>query len=281
MNNTPYDNIIQPRKGLLDLRLKELIRYSDLLVLFVKRDIVVTYKQTILGPLWFFIQPILTTIIFVVVFGNIAGLSTDGIPQPLFYLAGIVIWNFFADCFTKTADTFSSNAEVFGKVYFPRLITPLSIVISNGIKFLIQFGLFLALYVYFLVIGTPIEANWTLALLPFLIIMMGLFGLGFGLIFSSLTTKYKDLKFLIQFGVQLAMYATPVIYPMSEIPEKYHVYMAANPLSHILEAFKFMFFGEGTISLLGLAYSFTFMVALLFLGTVIFNRTEKTFMDTV
>jgi len=281
MTTEHFDNIIQPRKNLLDLRLKELIRYYDLLVLFVKRDIVVTYKQTILGPLWFFIQPILTTFIFVIVFGNIAGLSTDGIPQPLFYMAGIVIWNFFADCFTKTSDTFTANAQVFGKVYFPRLITPISIVISNGLKFLIQFGLFLGLYAYFYILGTPMEANWTLALLPFLIIMMGLFGLGFGLIFSSLTTKYKDLKFLIQFGVQLAMYATPVIYPMSEIPEKYHIYIAANPLSHILEAFKFMFFGEGTISLVGLAYSFTFMIILLLVGTIIFNRTERTFMDTV
>ncbi|MGM0477971.1 MAG: ABC transporter permease [Bacteroidota bacterium] len=281
MNTEQYDNIIQPRKSLLDLRIKELIRYYDLLVLFVKRDIVVTYKQTILGPLWFFVQPILTTLIFVVVFGNIAGISTDDIPQPLFYMAGIVIWNFFADCFTKTADTFTANAQVFGKVYFPRLITPLSIVISNGLKFLIQFGLFLGLYIYFLVVGTPMEPNWTLALLPLLIVMKGLFGLGFGLIFSSLTTKYRDLKFLIQFGVQLAMYATPVIYPMSEIPEKYHIYMAANPFSHILEGFKYMFFGEGTISLLGLAYSFIFMVVLLFVGTIIFNRTEKTFMDTV
>lgn len=276
-----WDNIIEPRKGLLDLRIGELTHYFDLLVLFVKRDIVVIYKQTILGPLWFFIQPILTTLIFVVVFGNIAGLSTDGIPQPLFYMAGIVIWNFFADCFTKTSDTFTSNANVFGKVYFPRLITPLSIVISNGLKFLIQFGLFLGLYVYFLLTDAPMEPNWTLALLPLLILMMALFGLGFGLIFSSLTTKYKDLKFLIQFGVQLAMYATPVIYPMSEIPEKYHLYMAANPLSHILEGFKYMFFGQGSISMVGLLYSFVFMCVLLLVGTIIFNRTERTFMDTV
>ncbi|MEX0635288.1 MAG: ABC transporter permease, partial [Ferruginibacter sp.] len=255
--------------------------YFDLLWLFVKRDIVVNYKQTILGPLWFFIQPILTTFIFVIVFGNIAGLSTDGIPQPLFYMAGIVIWNFFADCFTKTSDTFTANAEVFGKVYYPRLITPLSIVISNGLKFLIQFGLFLGLFIYFTIKGAPMEPNWTLVLLPVLMVMMALFGLGFGLIFSSLTTKYRDLKFLIQFGVQLAMYATPVIYPMSEIPSKYHIYMAANPLSHILEGFKYMFFGQGMISMVGLLYSFVFMCVLLFVGTIIFNRTERTFMDTV
>ena len=281
MKDQHWDHIIEPEGSLLDLKLREVLRYWDLLLLFVKRDIVVNYKQTILGPLWFFIQPILTTVIFVIVFGNIAGLSTDGIPQPLFYLAGIVIWNYFSECFTKTSNIFSQNAQVFGKVYFPRLITPLSLVISNGLKFLIQLGLFLVLYAYFFLKGTPLAPNWTLVLLPGLILLMALIGLGFGLIFSSLTTKYKDLNFLIQFGVQLLMYATPVIYPMSEIPEKYHGYMFANPLSHILEAFNYMFFGEGTISYAGLAYSFAFMSILLLLGTIIFNRTERTFMDTV
>jgi lipopolysaccharide transport system permease protein len=281
MNDQQWDHIIKPKGHLFDLKMREVLRYKDLLMLFVKRDIVVNYKQTILGPLWFFIQPILTTIIFVVVFGNIAGLSTDEIPQPLFYLAGIVIWNYFSECFTKTSNIFSQNAQVFGKVYFPRLITPLSLVISNGLKFLIQLGLFLALYAYFFLKGTPLGPNWTLVFLPVLILLMALLGLGFGLIFSSLTTKYKDLNFLIQFGVQLLMYATPVIYPMSSIPEKYQVYIAANPLSHVVEGFKYMFFGQGTISLGGLLYTGVFTLVVLLLGIVVFNRTERSFMDTV
>jgi len=281
MTTEHFDNIIQPRKNLLDLRLKELIRYYDLLVLFVKRDIVVTYKQTILGPLWFFIQPILTTLVFTVVFGNIAGISTDGIPQPLFYMSGIVIWNFFADCFMKTSNTFVTNAGLFGKVYFPRIIQPLSVVISNGLKFLIQFGLFLILYAYYLIKGVPVTPNGYILLFPFLLVLMALLGLGFGLIFSSLTTKYRDLTFLIQFGVQLLMYATPIIYPLSEIPEKYRFLIWGNPVSHIIETFKYSFLGQGMFTLAGLLYSTLFTLVILFIGIIIFNKTEKTFMDTV
>ena len=281
MTTEHFDNIIQPRKNLLDLRLKELIRYYDLLVLFVKRDIVVTYKQTILGPLWFFIQPILTTLVFTVVFGNIAGISTDGIPQPLFYMSGIVIWNFFADCFMKTSNTFVTNAGLFGKVYFPRIIQPLSVVISNGLKFLIQFGLFLILYAYYLIKGVPVAPNGYILLFPFLLVLMALLGLGFGLIFSSLTTKYRDLTFLIQFGVQLLMYATPIIYPLSEIPEKYRFLIWGNPVSHIIETFKYSFLGQGMFTLAGLLYSTLFTLVILFIGIIIFNKTEKTFMDTV
>lgn len=281
MTTEHFDNIIQPRKNLLDLRLKELIRYYDLLVLFVKRDIVVTYKQTILGPLWFFIQPILTTLVFRVVFGNIAGIPTDGIPQPLFYMSGIVIWNFFADCFMKTSNTFVTNAGLFGKVYFPRIIQPLSVVISNGLKFLIQFGLFLILYAYYLIKGVPVTPNGYILLFPFLLVLMALLGLGFGLIFSSLTTKYRDLTFLIQFGVQLLMYATPIIYPLSEIPEKYRFLIWGNPVSHIIETFKYSFLGQGMFTLVGLLYSTLFTLVILFIGIIIFNKTEKTFMDTV
>ncbi len=281
MTTEHFDNIIQPRKNLLDLRLKELIRYYDLLVLFVKRDIVVTYKQTILGPLWFFIQPILTTLVFTVVFGNIAGIPTDGIPQPLFYMSGIVIWNFFADCFMKTSNTFVTNAGLFGKVYFPRIIQPLSVVISNGLKFLIQFGLFLILYAYYLIKGVPVTPNGYILLFPFLLVLMALLGLGFGLIFSSLTTKYRDLTFLIQFGVQLLMYATPIIYPLSEIPEKYRFLISGNPVSHIIETFKYSFLGQGMFTLAGLLYSTLFTLVILFIGIIIFNKTEKTFMDTV
>ena len=276
-----WDSISTPKKNLLDIDFKEIWRYRDLLTLFVKKDIVVTYKQTILGPIWFFIQPIMTTLVFVVVFGNIAGIPTDGIPQPLFYMSGIVIWNFFSECFIKTSDTFTENAGVFGKVHFPRVVKPLSVVISNGAKFLIQFSLFLALYVYFIVSGAPIQPTIFLLLFPVLILIMGALGLGFGLIFSSLTTKYKDLKFLIQFGVQLLMYATPIIYPVSEIPEKYRSFIFFNPMSHVVEIFKYSFLGEGSFQLFGLAYSLIFAIVLLLFGVLIFNKTEKDFMDTV
>lgn len=281
MSNFQWDNIILPKSNVLSINLKELWKFRDLLFLFVKRDIIVNYKQTILGPLWFFIQPVLTTVVFVVVFGNIAALSTDGIPQPLFYLSGIIIWNYFSDCFIKTSNTFSDNSYIFGKVYFPRLITPLSIIISNGLKFLIQLGLFLAVYIYYYLKTDALSPSNTLILLPLLVLIMALFGFGFGLIFSSLTAKYKDLKFLIQFGVQLMMYATPIIYPLSTIPEKFQYYMWFNPFSHIIEVFKNMFFGTGVINYSGLIYAFTLAIVLCFLGIIVFNKTEKTFMDTV
>ena len=280
-NSEQWDVIIRSKKNLFDLNFKEVFRYFDLLYLFVLRDITVIYKQTVLGPAWFFIQPILTTLVFTVVFGNIAGIPTDGIPQPLFYMSGIVIWNFFAECFMKTSNTFVANAQIFGKVYFPRIIKPLSVVISNGLKFLIQFGLFLFLYAYYLIKGVPITPNGYVFLFPFLLIIMALLGLGFGLIFSSLTTKYRDLTFLIQFGVQLLMYATPIIYPLSEIPEKYRFLIWGNPVSHIIETFKYSFLGQGMFTLAGLLYSTLFTLVILFIGIIIFNKTEKTFMDTV
>ncbi len=276
-----WDLIIEPKRHLFDLKLKQLWHYRDLLVLFVKRDITVVYKQTILGPLWFFIQPIMTTIIYVFVFGNIANLSTDGIPKPLFYLSGIVMWNYFSECFMRTSDTFTQNAGIFGKVYFPRLITPLSIVVSNAMKFLIQFGLFLGLWIYYLIQGNDIHLTLEIVLFPFLILLMALLGLGFGIIFSSLTTKYKDLKFLIQFGVQLLMYATPIIYPMNSLPEKAQQILWWNPITHIIETFKYAFLGQGSFSIAGLAYTTFFTLIVLVVGTVIFNKTEQTFMDTV
>ncbi len=276
-----WDIVIKPKIGFFELNLKQVFSYLDLLILFVKRDLVVVYKQTILGPTWFFLQPIMTMLIFIFVFGRIANISTDGIPRPLFYLSGIVMWNFFAECFTKTSNIFVANAAVFGKVYFPRIITPFSIIISNGIKFAIQFGLFLAMYFYFVATGANVHATWHLALFPVLLLMMATLGLGFGLIFSSLTTKYKDLTFLIQFGVQLLMYATPVIYPLSSIPDRYKFYMLANPISSIMETFKLSFLGEGTFSIGGLIYSAVFAVIVLLFGILIFNRTEKSFMDTV
>lgn len=281
MDTKKWDLIIEPKSSLFELKLKSLIRYIDLLILFIKRDITVVYKQTILGPLWFFVQPIMTTLIYVFVFGNIAKISTDGIPQPTFYMSGIVIWNYFSECFTKTSDTFTQNAGIFGKVYFPRLITPLSVVASNTIKFLIQFTLFILLYLFFILKGSHFNLSITIIFLPFYVILMALLGLGFGLIFSSLTTKYKDLKFLIQFGVQLLMYATPVIYPLSTISSKYKIYFQLNPITHIIEAFRYSFFEIGQFSFIWLSYSLFFTLIILIFGIIIFNKTEKDFMDTV
>lgn len=281
MDNEKWDIVIKPNRGLFDIPIKKIIDYSDLLMLFVRRDLLVVYKQTVLGPLWFFIQPILTTLMFLVVFGNIANISTDGIPKPLFYLAGIVFWNYFADCFNKTSNTFTTNADIFGKVYFPRLIMPISIVISSGFKLGVQFLLFLLVYGFYSIKAGEIYLTKTILLSPLLILMMAMIGLGFGLIFSSLTTKYKDLKFLIQFGVQLFMYATPVIYPISILSDRMKALMWFNPLSHIIEAFKLAFLGQGTFSWSGILYTFICSLIFLFLGVIIFNRTEQNFMDTV
>jgi len=276
-----WDLIIRPKRHLLDINLKEIWDYRDLLYMFVKRDIVTVYKQTILGPIWFFVQPIMTMLVYVVVFGNIAQISTDGIPAPLFYLSGITLWNYFADSFNKTSGTFVSNAGIFGKVYFPRLIVPLSVVTSNVIKFFIQFALFLVIWAWFLFTTDRIQPNaWLLSTAYCVLLMAGL-GLGFGIIFSSLTTKYRDLTFLISFGVQLAMYATPIIYPMSMLSERYQRILWWNPISHIIEAFKYGFLGAGEASIPGLAYTTAFTLITLFLGVIIFNRTEQTFMDTV
>ena len=273
---------IEPQRSLLDLRLGELWRYRDLVLLFVRRDFVSVYKQTVLGPLWYLIQPLLTTITFTVVFGNIASLPTDGLPQFLFYMSGTVVWGYFAACLTKTSETFVQNANLFGKVYFPRLAVPVSVLISSLITFLIQFAMFLAFMLYFAVRGTPIQPEWLwIALSPVLILMMAGLGLGFGVIISSLTTKYRDLRFLVQFGVSLLMYATPVIYPVSSIPERFQWVILANPMTPIVEAFRFAFLGAGTVDTGHLLYSFAFMLVVVFLGSVIFNRVEQTFMDTV
>ena len=277
-----WDMVIQPQRGLLDLRLGELWRYKDLVLLFVRRDFVSVYKQTILGPLWYLIQPLLTTITFTVIFGNIASLPTDGLPQFLFYMSGTVVWSYFASCLTKTSETFVQNANLFGKVYFPRLAVPVSILISNLITFLIQFAMFLVFVLFFVLRGTSIQVNWLwIALSPLLILMMAGLGLGFGIIISSLTTKYRDLRFLVTFGVSLLMYATPVIYPVSSIPERFQWIILANPMTPIVEAFRYAFLGAGTVDTGHLLYSFGFMLVVVFLGSVIFNRVEQTFMDTV
>jgi len=276
--------IIEPKGKLLSLNLKELWRYKDLLEMYIERDIVTFYKQTILGPIWFFIQPIFTTIVFMFVFGGLAGIPTDGIPQALFYLSGITLWNYFSESLTKTSDTFLTNQAIFGKVYFPRLIAPLSITITGLIKMFIQFGLFAGLYIYFVIKGVPVRPNLYALLFPVLILILAGLSLGFGIIISSLTTKYRDLKFLITFAVQLWMYATPVIYPLSVMEGSYKKYMwliQANPVTSVMETFKFGFLGQGTFTWLSLGYSALFSALILLIGIIIFNRVERSFMDVI
>ncbi len=279
-----WTTVIKPKERLLHVDFKELWRYRDLCMLFVRRNITTQYKQTILGPLWYIIQPAMTVIMYMVVFGGIANISTDGLPQPLFYLSGICLWQYFNDCLNKTSSTFTANAGIFGKVYFPRMVVPLSTVISNLLRFGIQFGLFIVVYAIYqlFIIPGQIHTNWYALLLPVLVLMLAGLALGFGVLFSSLTTKYRDMTLLLDFFVRLWMYATPVIYPLSTITnEKLRFVMSLNPLTGIVEAFKYGFLGEGQFSWGMLGYSFAFMVVLLAVGIVIFNRVQKTFMDTV
>ncbi len=280
-NPDEWSLVIRPQRSLLDLRLGELWHYRDLIALFVRRDFVSVYKQTILGPLWYLIQPILTTVIFTLIFGRIAKLSTDGLPQFLFYLSGIVVWSYFSECLIKTSTTFITNAPLFGKVYFPRLVIPISVLISNLIAFSIQFVLFLGFTAYYYFSGADVQPNIWVLLTPFLIILMAGLGLGFGIIVSSLTTRYRDLRFLVTFGVQLWMYITPVIYPVSSIPERFQPLIQANPLTPIVEAFRYAYLGSGTVNMANLLYSTGCMIVVLSVGIVLFNRIEATFMDTV
>ena len=276
--------VIEPKNSLFRLDLKEVWQYRDLLVMYIKRDIVTFYKQTILGPLWFLIQPLFTTLMFMFVFGGIAGISTDGLPQPLFYMAGLLCWNYFAECLNRCSDTFNANQNVFGKVYFPRLVVPLSVVVSGMVKMGIQFGLFLLIYLYYVIKGDSFHINAYAFLFPLLVLMLAGLGLGFGLLISSLTTKYRDLRFLITFGVQLWMYATPVIYPLSVMHQSHRQYMwliVANPLTSIIETFKFGFLGEGTFSWWYLGYSFLFTLVIMLWGMVTFNKVQRSFMDVI
>ena len=273
--------VLRPKRSLFEVNLHELWLYRDLIALFVRRDFVAKFKQTILGPIWFIIQPLLTTLMFVVVFGNIAGIPTDGIPKVLFYMTGIVGWNYFSTCLNETSQTFIKNASIFGKVYFPRLALPISVVISNLVSFLIQF-VFLCLFLaYFMINGSDVSPNLLVLWIPFLVLLMAGLGLGFGIIISSLTTKYRDLTHLVTFGVSLWMYATPIIYPLSEIPEKYQLLVIANPMTPVVETFKTALLGVGQINYFHLLYSFCFTIVLLAIGIIIFNKVEKTFMDTV
>lgn len=275
-----WTETIETQHSLFDLKLKEVWRYKDLIYMFVKRDFISSFKQTILGPIWFFINPILTTIVYLVVFGKIANLPTDGVPPLLFYLAGVTLWNYFAACLLGTSSTFVGNANMFGKVYFPRLVTPISIVISNLMRFGVQFLLFILGWLYYWSKGQVHPNIWVLAT-PFLIILMALFALGIGMIFSSLTTKYKDLNMLLGFGVSLYMYATPVIYPTSALPGFFKKIAFYNPLTGIFECFKYAWMGVGDFSPLMLVISSVIIIILLMIGVIIFSRIEKSFMDTV
>ena len=288
LENEKWTTVIKPRNGLFEVNLKEIWDYRDLLTLFVKRDITVQYKQTVLGPLWWVIQPSLTVIMYMVVFGGIAGIPTDGVPQPLFYLGGICMWQYFADCLNRTANTFVTNSGIFGKVYFPRLIMPISTVISNLVRFSIQFGLFVLVYIFYVFKGMTASPNLYFLLFPLLVVMLAGLALGFGIVVSSMTTKYRDLQILFTFIVQLWMYATPIVYPLSEAAGK-HVMgldmafiMRFNPVTPIIETFKHGALGAGHFIGWGwLAYSFIVMLVTLALGILLFNKVQKSFMDTV
>ena len=279
-----WSTVIKPREKLLHVDFGELWRYRDLCSLFVRRNITTQYKQTILGPLWYIIQPVITVLMYMVVFGGIAKIPTDGLPQPLFYLSGVCLWQYFNDCLSKTSSTFTANAGIFGKVYFPRMIVPISTVVSNLLRFAIQLALFLVVYAIYQIWVIPgqIHTNLYALLLPLLVLMLAGLALGFGILFSSMTTKYRDLQLMLDYFVRLWMYATPVVWPLSTITNpKLHLAMSLNPLTPIIEAFKYGMLGAGEFSWGGLAYSFAFMAVLLGIGIVLFNRVQRTFMDTV
>lgn len=273
--------IIRPKRGLFDINLKEIWTYRDLIVLFVRRDFVSRYKQTILGPLWFILNPLISTFMYTLVFAGIANISTEGVPPQLFYISGIVAWSYFAACLNGTSSTFISNAGIFGKVYFPRLVSPISVIISSMVQLVIQFLLLIAIMLYYKLTGYEIQMNLKVLYLPLLIMIIAMMGLGFGIIFSALTTKYRDLSNLMTFGVQLWMYITPVIYPSSSVPEKYSVFVFINPVAPLVEAFKYGLIGAGEFNPGRLMYSIVFTFFLLLIGVILFNRTEQNFMDTV
>ena len=277
-----WDLVVEPKSSLFSLNFKEVWRYKDLLLLMVRRDFVAYYKQTILGPIWFFLQPLLTTAMYFLIFFKVAKLSTDDVPPMLFYLAGVTVWNYFSESLTKTSDTFIANAAIFGKVYFPRLVIPISIVVSNLMRLGIQFMLFLVFWVYYLLATNAIHPHWdAMLLLPILILLMACLSLGLGIIFSSITTKYRDLRILLGFRIQLMMFVTAVVYPLSLASEKYKWLLVANPFTAIIETFRYAFLGKGEFNWMYLGYSALVTIIILLIGTLIFNKIEKTFMDTV
>lgn len=285
-NNTPNDWLfeITPKNKFLSLNLKEVWQYRDLLLLFVKRDVITVYKQTVLGPLWYLIQPLFTSVTFTIIFNNVAGIDTGTVPPFLFNLAGITVWNYFTACLTGTSDTFKANAAIFGKVYFPRIITPLSVVISNLVKFGIQFLIFIGFYIFYYFQGANLGLNGLILFFPILIIIMGLLGLGLGMLISAMVTKYRDFSHLIGFGIQLLMYMSAVMYPMSLIKDKLPGYgwlVEYNPLAYIIETARYMLLNVGEVSVLGLLYTLAVTIAVFFIGLLVFNKTEKSFIDTV
>ncbi|MCL2792944.1 MAG: ABC transporter permease [Spirochaetaceae bacterium] len=273
--------IIKPQNNIFALDLGTLWKYRDLIRMFVKRDFVTFYKQTILGPLWFLIQPLFTSAMFMLIFGRLANISTDETPQMLFYMAGIINWTYFSECFTKTSNTFANNKGLFGKIYFPRLAVPLADVITNMIRYAIQFSLFLVFFFYFLAIGAPVSPSWLIVFTPIVVMYLALLSLGYGMWISALTAKYWDLRFALAFVVQLWMYATPVVYPLSLVPEKYRMLMILNPVAPAIEFFKIAWLGAGTLDPLHTGLSMLLALLILFGGIIIFNRTEKTFVDTI
>lgn len=276
-----WTTVIKPKTNLLDLNLKELWDYRDLIWMFVKRDFKTMYKQTVLGPLWIIINPMLTTLMFTIIFGGIANISTDGMPQFVFYMAGNTVWAYFSTCLTKTANTFIGNAAVFGKVYFPRLVTPISTVISGLINFGVQFAMFIAFVLYYMATTNSVEPNIYILMTPILLLMIAMLALGFGIIISSMTTKYRDLVVLVTFGVQLWMYGTPIVFPLSQIPVKWQGLMLLNPIAPIVETFRYAFLGSGSIPWFYLGISVVTTIIVLFIGIVLFNKVQKTFMDTI
>ena len=281
MSQPNWDTILTSKKSLFSFNLKELWDYRDLIFIFARRDIISIYKQTILGPIWFLLGPLFTVFSYTFIFSEIAHLSTDGVPGPLFYLGGTTLWNYFQACFNGASSTFSANAGIFGKVYFPRLVTPISLVISNFLKLALQFIVFICFFFYYYFTTNSITPNYTILLVPFEIILMALIAVGTGIIISSMTTKYRDLNMLVSVGIMVLMYATPIMYPLSSIPDLYKPFLSWNPISPIIEAFRYAFTSKGEFSIFSLGYSLIFGVVILFLGIIVFNRTEKTFMDTV
>jgi len=276
-----WNHLISPKKRLLDLNIREIIRYRDLLFLLVRRDFVAQYKQSILGPLWFFIQPLLNTLVFTVIFGKIAKIPTDGVPDLLFYMAGNVVWAYFSAIFLEVGQTFANNTGLFGKVYFPRLVVPLALLINKFMTFGIQFGLFLAFFLYFLFVGSLIRPNLAILLLPVMVVHVGLLGVGTGLIVSALTTKYRDLRFLVTFGLQLWMYATPIVYPASMIPDAWRWVYWVNPMAPVIELFRFAFLGAGQVNVSLYSVSLAESLVVVLLGLILFTRAEKDFIDRI
>ena len=280
-SNIKWDLEIKPRNGWIGFNFKELIKYTSLIFLFVKRDFVIFYKQTILGPLWYIIQPLVNTIIFNLIFGKIAKLSTDGVPPFLFYMSGTVVWSYFSTCVNGASNIFVKNATIFGKVYFPRITVPIAIVITSLVQLLIQFSIFIGFYLYFIANGANLFPNKLILVVPFIILQMAILSLGFGSLISALTAKYRDLTFAMTFFIQIWMYLTPIVYPFSQVPEKYQLIYIMNPMVAIVELFRSAFLGKGTISLELIIVSVSLTLIIFFLGLIMFNRTEKSFIDTV